>query len=264
MNMGYTASTTTSTIVATSMKLPPFLLVDPEVRFAQVPRLSLSKRHGLTISSVPWVLGLPWKSKIFSWSHPLKALMILSRHKNKRKLQQLISGEELGDRKPTQLLRHIQHLLGDKLCTSTDANSFLHELTLQRLTPKVRMVLASVDSSVDLDKLSHMADKVMELAAPMVAAITDTHLDYRYNSEVKLLREEVADLADIVAFLITWSCYLISSKPRHITSPDMTNPIQDWLCLYHAKLREAPQKCMAPCNVEISRLDTSSHRCYWP
>ena len=44
------------------------------------------------------------------------------------KLHQLISEEELGDRKPTQLLRHMEQLLGDKLSTSDDAMSFLCEL----------------------------------------------------------------------------------------------------------------------------------------
>ena len=58
-------------------------------------------------------------------------------------LQQLISGEELGDRKPTQLLRRMQLLLRDKLGAGTDANSFLRELFLQRLPPNIRMVLAS-------------------------------------------------------------------------------------------------------------------------
>ena len=98
------------------------------------------------------------------------------------KLQKLISGEELGYRKPTQLLRQMQQLLGDKLGTSADANSFLKELILQRLPPNVRMVLASTDASMDLKKLADMADKVMEVATPTVAAISDTHPD---TSEVK-------------------------------------------------------------------------------
>ena len=51
-----------------------------------------------------------------------------------------------------------------KLGISADSNSFLRELFVQRLPSKVRMVLASADSSMDLDKLADMADKVMELA----------------------------------------------------------------------------------------------------
>lgn len=55
-----------------------------------------------------------------------------------RKLQQLINGEELGDCKPTQLLRRMQQLLNDKLSSSADTNSFLRGLFLQRLPTNVR------------------------------------------------------------------------------------------------------------------------------
>ena len=56
-----------------------------------------------------------------------------------RKLQQLFRGEEVGDRKPTQLLRHIQQLVGDKLGTAEN-DSFLIELFLQRLPSNVRLI----------------------------------------------------------------------------------------------------------------------------
>ena len=87
-----------------------------------------------------------------------------------RKLQQLLSREELGNRKPTQLLRRMKQLLGDHTPITDDA--FLKQLFLQRLPANVQMVLASADPSTDLPKLAEMADKINEVASPPTVAAT--------------------------------------------------------------------------------------------
>ncbi|XP_077560446.1 uncharacterized protein LOC144175217 [Haemaphysalis longicornis] len=88
-------------------------------------------------------------------------------------LQQLLYTEELGDRRPSQLLRRMTQLLGSRAQAMDGA--LLRELFLQRLPTNVQMVLAAA-SSMDLPSLASLADKVMEVAstASPIAAVTAT------------------------------------------------------------------------------------------
>ena len=146
----------------------------------------------------------------------------------------------------------MQQLLGDKLGTA-DFTSFFRELFLQRLPAKVRMVLASTDSSMDLNKPAELADKVMEVAAPTVANISSTPSDspitagLSASSEVKQLREEVARLTELVESLATRSRRRSQASPRRAVTPVPPNPPQEWLCWYHRKYGDDAQKCKQPC-----------------
>ena len=176
-----------------------------------------------------------------------------------RRLQQLFSTEELGDRKPTQLLRRIQQLLGDKV-TTTDSSflrelflqrlsSFLRELFLQRLPAHVRMVLASTDTT-DLDKLAQLADKIVEVAAPQINATTTTS----NPSEIQQLRSEISELKRIVQSLNRiQQRHRSSSRPsrspqhnRHSSTTSEENATN--LCWYHHRFGDAARKCQSPCS----------------
>ena len=77
-----------------------------------------------------------------------------------RRLQQLLSVEDLGDQKPTHLLHKMQQLSGDK--AETMDPSFLRGLILQRLSSNVIMILASIVKGSSLQELAEMVHSVME------------------------------------------------------------------------------------------------------
>ena len=138
----------------------------------------------------------------------------------------------------------MQKLLGDKLGTSVDANSFLRELFLQRFPPNVRMVLASAETSMDLNSLADMADIVMEVVTPVISSVTTT------TPEVS---QEVACLTELVGSLTTstQSCSRSRSRFRRLRSParQQHHTLSDeQLCWYHDKFGEEAQKCRAPCS----------------
>ena len=208
------------TLAAVGVKLPPFWPADHEVWFTQIEAQFTTR--GITVQKTHFDYVISSLSSEFAIEigdlllrppaeNPYDALQAQpikrTAASQQLKLQQLISGEELGDRKPTQLLRRMQQLLGDKLGMSDDAMSFLRELFMQRLPPNVRMVLASADATMDAYKLADMADKVMEVTTPTVSAFCDISADV---FGVKQLCEEAAHLTDLVSSL--------SSQFRHQSS----------------------------------------------
>ena len=114
-----------------------------------------------------------------------------------RCLQLLFNAEELGDRTPSQLLRRMEQLLGDKAAMAD--KSFLRELFMQCLPPNVRMVLTSTKEDEELESLASLADKVVEVAAPVVATVQTS----QFSSEMEYLRSERASLKRLVQSLST-------------------------------------------------------------
>ena len=169
---------------AVSLKIPPFWPANPLLWFTQVwfstvchPNITVSKtkfNHVIAALSPEYtteVHDLILSPPVHKPFKALKeALVQKTAVSEQRRLQQLFKTEELGDCKPTQLLRHMQQLLGDK-ATGFDP-SFMRELFLQCLPTDVRLVLASTAESITSQELANLADKVMEVATPTVASVS--------------------------------------------------------------------------------------------
>ena len=257
-------------ISAVNLRLPPFWPADPQLWFAQVEAQFACKRitsqrsrfdHVVSSLSPEFaaevrdlLLSPPAENPYTVLKEQLTKRTTLS---EQRKLQQLFTGEELGDRKPTQLLRRMQQLLGDH---STLDTSFLRELFLQRLPPNVRMVLASTPEGTTIDQLAEMADKIMEVASPSMAALTNPSIPETtpppaFAEEFKQLRSDVSRLEKLVNKLArNRSSSQSNRRPsRRSPTPPSTDNSSDSLCWYHSKFGSQAKNCNSPCSWPSNR-----------
>ncbi len=240
-------------VAAVTLKLLPFWPYDPQIWFAQVE--AQFNTRGITaqktkfeyiVSSLAPEFAKEIRDIILSppadtpYDALKKALVERTAASEQRRLQQLLfNSEELGNRKPTQLLRRMQHLLGDK-AGATDA-SFLREHFLQRLHPNVRMVLASSDTT-DLDKLAQLADKIVEVAIPPISTVFSTN-----TTDFEQLHSDLADLKRIVESLhINQPTHRPNQRSSFRKTPHnsrASTPVKvDNLCWYHHRFGDAALK----------------------
>ncbi|XP_077496350.1 uncharacterized protein LOC144107217, partial [Amblyomma americanum] len=167
---------TPSAVSALSLRLPQFSTADLQLWLAQVNSqftigriTSQAQKFHHVAASLPPEVAAEVRDLFITppVSAPLAAELIkrtaVSEH---RRLQQLISSEELGDRKPTQLLRRLQPHLGDKAATFDQA--FLREFFLQRLPSSVRLVFVPAQE-LSLEKLAELVDSVMDVSCSTVS-----------------------------------------------------------------------------------------------
>lgn len=186
-----------------NLKLPEFRPADPTVWFAQVEAQFANKKitgqvpkFNFVVASLPPNIAMEVRDIILKrptdspYDKLRTELINRTAASERRQLQQLLSTEDFGDRKPTQMLRRMQLLLGDKLGSFDE--SLLRELFFQRLPANVRMILASA-SEVTLQSLAEMADRIMEVATPSVATVTSAT-----DTEIAQLHAEVTQLTQLV------------------------------------------------------------------
>ncbi|GFS55707.1 uncharacterized protein TNCV_132021 [Trichonephila clavipes] len=198
-----------------SIKIPPFWFDKPEIWFYQVEaqfrifRITSEETmfSHLVAQLEPRVLEDIWD--IVKDSNPNKytatkerLLKIFVESENK-KMKRLLTGIELGDMLPSQLLRKMRALAGTDV-----SEKALRTLWLDKMPDSVMCIV--IVSEEHLDKIAAMADKIVEMAPRTVdiAAVQD-------SAGVDQLMAKIATLEGQIASLKLQRKFR-SSSPHHL------------------------------------------------
>lgn len=230
----------------TNVKVPPFWPEKPSLWFAQLEgqfvlngikndatkyyyvSANLDNRYAMEVEDI--LLNPPSEGKYESLKAELIKRLSTSQE---QKIKRLLEHEEIGDRTPSQFLRHLRTLAG-----SVVPDDFLKTLWASRLPSNMQAILAT-QTGTDLNAIATLADKIHETTPSMQVASTsgDAH------SSVMVLTDRIDALTRQVAELTRGRQSNRRSNSRHRPrSASRPN-----ICWYHRRFKENARKCNEPC-----------------
>ena len=244
-------------VSSVQIKLPPFWPKDPELWFAQIEsqfatcRIMVSRtKFDYVVSSLSPEFATEVRDLLLRPPEEtpyevLKAeLTKRTSASEQRRIQELLSAEELGDRTPSQVLRHIQQLLGN-MARMVDA-TLLRELFLQCLPTNVRMVITPSAGALNIDELAQLADRIMEASPTPTIAATNTTA--QLTDQVSELTRRLEDLSTQMSKAVnSFRCPRSRSPGPRRRRRSHTTAADDQLCWYHWKYGDEAKKCLPPC-----------------
>ncbi|XP_050042857.1 uncharacterized protein [Dermacentor andersoni] len=155
------------------------------------------------------------------------------------RLQHLLASKGLGDRRPSELLNSMRHLLGTNNVYSNSVA--FRELFMQRLPQFPCLVLVAV-GDLTLDRSSHLADGVHDLRSP-------PSLPTPEYSVISPLESRIDQLAVSIDALRTSShdqCDYSSRLGRRSSSP--SSPRRSPIRWYYRTFQHRARQCKSPCS----------------
>lgn len=187
---------------------------------------------------------------------------------HEKKVKQLLTHEELGDRKASQFLRHLRDLAGPSV-----PEEFLRTIWSNRLPRSIQTVLASQPTE-DLEQLADLADRIQEISAPgNVAAASASSSG---PGPVSSTSGEIAELRKMVERLaVKLDEHTRESRSRRYDRSDQqhrrrsssrstTRSASSYrqypVCWYHTIFKLKARKCQKPCDFNKSGNAAGNHQ----
>lgn len=262
-----TTSGTSNEVCRLTTKIPPFWPEEPIIWFAQVEGQFLNAGITADLTKYNYVIAqldqthlrevkdIIINPPLSGKYEKLKEVLIkrLS-DSNEKKMKQLLMHEELGDRKPSQFLRHLQGLAGPHV-----PEELIRTIWTSRLPHNIQTVIASQTKST-LEDIADLADKVNEIASSSnhVASTSSALITTSDVSSLESLTREVAELRRELRKLSTQSSDRHTrqqsrgrgrdrahSKSRNRSDSSYRKYPTCW---YHSKYGLEAKKCVKPCD----------------
>ncbi|XP_054158534.1 uncharacterized protein LOC128956847 [Oppia nitens] len=240
-------TTTTTNVDSVAVRPPPFYDSNPalwfgllEGQFAANRISSDAVKYGsvlsaLTVSQSTEVMDIITEPPATDKYKTIKdALISRLSTSNAKRLEQLIDREELGDRKPSQLLRRLRQLAGTSV--TDDA---LKTLWMRRLPNDTQKILKA--SREQLNTLADIADEIHDTyqSAHVSAVSTETEA---LRKQIDALTKQIAQLSS------NRSRDHSRSRSQRRGRSNSRNREDNGQCWYHNRFGNKATKCTKPCN----------------
>ncbi|XP_011878689.1 PREDICTED: uncharacterized protein LOC105567961, partial [Vollenhovia emeryi] len=185
-----------------SVRIPAFWNEEPELWFAQLEgqftlsgitadstkyACTLSQLDSRQIKEIKDIITQPPATN--KYEAVKKALIQRLSISQEQRTRQLLELEEIGDRKPSQFLRHLRTLAGNNV-----PDTLLRTLWLGRLPNQMQMVLATRLED-PLNNVAEQADRIHEMSSKtLVVAATSTTPKKTLEQQVQELTKQLANL----------------------------------------------------------------------
>lgn len=244
----------TGEIDRVQIRIPPFWDDDPEVWFAQVEsQFELGKivaddtKYGYVAGNleprfakeVRDILTAPPPTGKYD---KLKVELIrrLSASQENR-IRQLLEREELGDRKPSQFLRHLRHLAGTAV-----PDTLLRSLWLGRLPNNVQAILAT-QQKAGLNEIAELADAVMNITAPTINEVAGSDVIKHLTAEIEQLKIQLRKQEDARPKNFRHRPRSRSRDGNRTRNQTQSRNRTYDTCWFHFKYGKEARNCRPPC-----------------
>ncbi|XP_067121586.1 uncharacterized protein [Centruroides vittatus] len=244
-----------------AVKIPPYNFSDPALWFhmcestfalgSPKPITESATKFNYVVAHLPPEVASTVRDIIISpdrtdpYGHIKVELIKRSGESSQQELRKLLAGEQLGDRKPSELLR----VLKRRAENFQIPDAVILELFIQHLPTSVQSILAAI-TPLDVDKAAEVADRVVEVTPATIASVSqpekpDTltnkilvEID-KLNKRIDKLTQARRDRSDHFSRRSRSS----SGHRNNSTHRSINN-----YCWYHNRFGAKAQKCTPPCS----------------